>query len=79
MIMLNLFIGIIMNSMSEMHAELDEQVRAKQSVAEKGNVLSDLTALDQQLSVLQSQLRELRGKLSNHNHGRTADTTGSPV
>ena len=65
MIMLNLFIGIIMNSMSEMHAELDEQVRAKQSIAEKGNVLSDLTALDQQLSVLQSQLRELRGKLTN--------------
>ena len=66
MIMLNLFIGIIMNSMAEMHAELDEQVRAKQNIAEKDSVLSDITALDQQLSVLQSQLRELRGKLSNH-------------
>ena len=65
MIMLNLFIGIIMNSMAEMHAELDEQVRAKQSVAEKDSVLSDLTALDQQLSALKSQLRELRTKLSN--------------
>jgi hypothetical protein len=63
MIMLNLFIGIIMNSMAEMHAELDEQVRAKQSVAEKTSVLSDLAALDRQLSVLQSQLRDLRGKL----------------
>jgi voltage-gated sodium channel len=67
MIMLNLFIGIIMNSMSEMHAELDEQVRAKQSLAEKGSVLSDLTALDQQLSALKSQLRDLRGKLTNDN------------
>lgn len=67
MIMLNLFIGIIMNSMSEMHAELDEQLRAKQTLAEQGSVLSDLTALDQQLAALKSQLKELRGKLSNDN------------
>jgi voltage-gated sodium channel len=66
MIMLNLFIGIIMNSMSEMHAELDEQVRAKQNIAEKDSVLSDLTALDQQLSALKAQLRELRSKLTNN-------------
>jgi len=64
MIMLNLFIGIIMNSMSEMHAELDEQVREKQELTEKGSVLNDLTALDQQLSSLKSQLRDLRGKLT---------------
>ncbi|MCX6880508.1 MAG: hypothetical protein NTW21_42890 [Verrucomicrobia bacterium] len=55
-----------MNSMSEMHAELDEQVRAKQSVAENDSVLSNLTALDQQLSALKSQLRDLRGKLTNN-------------
>jgi voltage-gated sodium channel len=66
MIMLNLFIGIIMNSMAEMHAELDEQVRAKQSVAEKDSVLSDITALDQQLSVLKSQLSKLRRKLTSN-------------
>lgn len=64
MIMLNLFIGIIMNSMSEMHAELDEQHRARQDTAEAGGVLSDLTALDQQLSIIKSQLAELRGKLT---------------
>ena len=64
MIMLNLFIGIIMNSMAEMHAELDQQVRAKQSVAEKDSVLSDITALDQQWSVLKSQLSKLRRKLT---------------
>ena len=66
MIMLNLFIGIIMNSMSEMHTELDEQLKAKQGVTEKGTVLSDLTALDQQLSDLQSQLKELRKKLTSN-------------
>lgn len=63
MIMLNLFIGIIMNSMAEMHAELDEQVRAKQGGAQEDSVKSALDALDQQLSVMKSQLRELRGKL----------------
>jgi len=64
MIMLNLFIGVIMNSMSEMHAELDEQIRAKQSVAEKHSVQSDLAAIDQQLAALKSQLGDLRGKLT---------------
>jgi voltage-gated sodium channel len=65
MIMLNLFIGIIMNSMAEMHAELDEQVRAKQRVVEQDSVPGDLAALDRQLSIMQSQLREVRGKLTN--------------
>ena len=64
MIMLNLFIGIIMNSMSEMHAELDEIKQSKQTIAEKGSVLSDLTALDQQLAAMQSQLHEIRTKLT---------------
>ncbi len=67
MIMLNLFIGIIMNSMEEMHAELDEYNEAKRGVTEKGSILSDLTALDQQLSALKSQLSALRGKLTNDN------------
>jgi voltage-gated sodium channel len=64
MIMLNLFIGIIMNSMSEMHDELDEQLRARQELAGKGDIMDDLAALDQQLSTLKSQLADLRGKLS---------------
>jgi Ion transport protein len=65
MIMLNLFIGIIMNSMSEMHDELDEQIRAKQDIAAKGDIWNDLTALDEQLSVLKSHIKDLRGKLAN--------------
>lgn len=64
MIMLNLFIGIIMNSMSEMHAELDEQIRAKQDLSERGSVLGDLAELDKQLAVLKSGLADLREKLS---------------
>ncbi len=63
MIMLNLFIGIIMNSMEEMHAELDEYNAAKRGVAEKGSALADLTALDHQLASLQAHLTKLRSKL----------------
>jgi voltage-gated sodium channel len=64
MIMLNLFIGIIMNSMEEMHAELDEYNEAKRDVAEKGSVLADVTELDGQLASLKSQLALLRTKLT---------------
>jgi len=64
MIMLNLFIGIIMNSMSEMHAELDEMKQSELHEMEAGTVLSDLTALEGQLDSLKSQLGELRSKLT---------------
>ena len=63
MIMLNLFIGIIMNSMEEMHAELDEYNAAKRGIAEKGSALADLTALDHQLASLKTNLTQLRTKL----------------
>ena len=63
MIMLNLFIGIIMNSMEEMHTELDEYNAAKRDTAEKGSALADLTALDGQLASFQASLAELRAKL----------------
>jgi voltage-gated sodium channel len=64
MIMLNLFIGIIMNSMEEMHSELDEYNAAKHRIIEEGSALADLTALDQQLASLKSNLAELRAKLT---------------
>ena len=68
MIMLNLFIGIIMNSMEEMHSELEEYNAAKRGIAEEGSALADLTALDQQLDSLKSNLAELRTKLTKDAH-----------
>jgi voltage-gated sodium channel len=64
MIMLNLFIGIIMNSMEEMHSELDEYNAAKRGTAQEGSALDDLNALDEHLASLKSNLAELRAKLT---------------
>jgi voltage-gated sodium channel len=63
MIMLNLFIGIIMNSMEEMHTELDKCNAAKREDSENTNVIDDLTALDEQMKDLQIKLTSLRDKL----------------
>ncbi len=57
MIRLNLFIGVIMNSMSEMPTELAEQ---KQPAP--GGALADVEALDQEIAALQSRLAALRAK-----------------
>jgi voltage-gated sodium channel len=64
MIMLNLFIGVIMNSMQEMHSELDEYNAAKRGTAQEGSALDDLNALDEHLASLKSNLAELRAKLT---------------
>lgn len=63
MIMLNLFIGVIMNSMEEMHSELDEYNAEKRGDSEKDRVLDDLAALDEQVASLKNQLTALRSKL----------------
>jgi len=64
MILLNLFIGIVMNSMSEMHAELDQQKEVVRDPAKKCSVLSELTTLERQLDCVKSQLKSLRANLS---------------
>ena len=64
MIMLNLFIGIVMNSMAEMHDELDEEKKATRDNFQNGSVLGDMAALDKQLATLRTQLDALRSKLS---------------
>lgn len=64
MIMLNLFIGIVMNSMAEMHTELDELKEAARATSEKGSALADITAIDEQIAALRTQLESLRIKLS---------------
>lgn len=63
MILLNLFIGIVMNSMAEMHAELDEQKETARAAADKESILHDVTVLDRQLDSLKSQIEKLRAKL----------------
>ena len=50
MIMLNLFIGIVMNSMSEMHAELEE------AKGQDAPAHPQFAAIERQLSALQAIL-----------------------
>jgi voltage-gated sodium channel len=71
MIMLNLFIGVIMNSMSEMHAEIDERDRARH-VRETGapTVEDDFRQIEQHLKQLQEQLAATRLRVA---HGAAAD------
>ena len=64
MIMLNLFIGIIMNSMSEMHAELDAYNDARLKTPRDESILGEITAIDEQLSTLKIQLQKVRRKLA---------------
>lgn len=68
MIMLNLFIGIIMNSMSEMHAEIDVHEQTKRSLSDQQDVLTHVVALDRQLTSLQLQVKDLRAKLTRDIH-----------
>jgi voltage-gated sodium channel len=58
MIMLNLFIGIVMNSMAEMHAELDEQKRSRQPATAADSAEEHLAAIERHLGTL----RALHGK-----------------
>ncbi len=64
MIMLNLFIGIIMNSMSEMHAEIAARDRQRH-VTETGaaTIEDDLRLLQQQIESLKDQAVRTRRRL----------------
>ena len=64
MIMLNLFIGIIMNSMAEMHAELEGLRQTTPTAADSGGAGGDLDALSGQLAAMKTQLDALREKLT---------------
>jgi voltage-gated sodium channel len=65
MIILNLFIGIIMNSMSEMHAEIESRDRQRH-VAETGaaTLEDDLRLLERQIESLKEQAMRVRQRLS---------------
>ncbi|MFO1477529.1 MAG: ion transporter [Verrucomicrobiota bacterium] len=65
MIILNLFIGIIMNSMSEMHAEIAERDRAQRELETGSATLEDeLKALEAEMKEMQTRLTGLRRKWS---------------
>lgn len=58
MIILNLFIGIIMNSMAEMHAEMEVEAPVTQSPATAGAALeAELAKLEKQIGLVRAQLR----------------------
>jgi voltage-gated sodium channel len=65
MIILNLFIGIIMNSMSEMHAEIEARDRARHE-KELGHatVMDEFNLLEQQLDALKEQTLKLKRRAS---------------
>lgn len=63
MIILNLFIGIIMNSMAEMHEEIAARERAQQeSSTHERSFEEDLRALEAEAGELQNRLARLRHK-----------------
>lgn len=64
MIILNLFIGIIMNSMSEMHAEIEARDRQR-NVAETGaaSVQDELRLLERQIEALKEHAVRVRHRL----------------
>ena len=65
MIILNLFIGIIMNSMSEMHAEIAERDRTQHDRKTGAATLEDeLKSLEEELKEAQTRLAGLRRKWS---------------
>lgn len=65
MIMLNLFIGIVMNSMAEMHRELDDEKAVRTSTDDQEPVKQDgVKTLETQLQQLQQMLDSLRATLS---------------
>ena len=68
MIIMNLFIGIIMNSMAEMHAEIAERDRAQHERETGAATLDDeLRALELELKQTQTRLAGLRRKWSRAN------------
>jgi voltage-gated sodium channel len=67
MIILNLFIGVIMNGMQEAHEEAQELERARAEAAGTAKTVEqDVAELEQQLAIMQEQLARLRGRLVRH-------------
>lgn len=70
MIILNLFMGIIMNSMSEMHAEMADRDRAQHERESGSATLEDeLKSLERELKEIQPRMAGLRRKWSGESRG----------
>ena len=64
MIILNLFIGVIMNALQEAHEEAQHQAQARAEAAGTARTLDeDIADLEQQLGAMQAQLARLRGRV----------------
>ncbi len=64
MIMLNLFIGVILNSMEEARAERERDERARlRAEGREPSVLDDVHEISEQLQVLQHSLESLQHRL----------------
>ncbi len=71
MIILNLFIGIIMNSMAEMHAEIAERDRAQQDANAPTTLDNELISLERDLKELQLRITSLRRRSKTDPHPST--------
>lgn len=79
MIMLNLFIGIIMNSMSTQHTEMENGKLAKVADgSSKETLLEDLSILDRQIEALRVQTARLRHRLNPTTERETETGKQSP-
>ena len=69
MIILNLFIGVITNSMTEAHAEQSERLRAEATKPGcAGDEAARIDDVDRQVAALQTALDTLREQLRNRRH-----------
>lgn len=80
MIMLNLFIGVIMNSMSEMHDELDAQKKSRQPATDADAAEEHLDAIERHLETLRA-MHEKERRQSKHerHHSPSAAATLQPT
>jgi voltage-gated sodium channel len=78
MIMLNLFIGVILNSMDEARAERERDERARlRAEGREPSMLDDVHEISEQLQVLQHSLESLQHRLEKSPGTDDASSDGS--
>jgi len=80
MIILNLFIGIIMNSMAEMHAEIAERDRDREEGHTAPSLDTELGAIERDLKSMQARMTSLRRRWqAAPPHVASPETTREPA